>query len=498
MVSKWIIPLSLLILVAACVQPYQLTQTHYFGGKVPDVNTTEKIVYDGPTPIKDVLNTKTGAPEKSQAIATEIYKSIKETKLPYTFKDGKTEVTIKKIELVEKDAKVGYWITATRDGKEVLTHSPIWIVNQPTDIEVSSIYDDIKNEKTTTVKEDPQAAAQQVLAGYVSRQPLGKAEGDDVLIVYTSGNGDGVILDGVDATFTTMRTAAGQTVFNSGTDLYLYLGATSTSGVYDVLYRPYFEFNSSALPDDCTIDSAIVGLPGDADVATQLGTFSIGITGFAPATNGTAVVGDYDAFTNTRYATDITSAAWSTSGYNNYTLNAAGLESISKTQWFNIMLRFKWDIDNDTTGLTWGSGKYSYAVTKSAGHTGTVDPFLQITYTPAGGGDTTPPASITGFTNSSITCVGCTLNWTEPADADLNHTMLYQDNVLIINETNATESHIFTGLNGWQTYTFSTQTCDITGNCNTTWVNQTVMISPVCKIINYIRQFWGLPVEMVI
>jgi hypothetical protein len=47
--------------------------------------------------------------------------------------------------------------------------------NAPIDILVSESYDDKIDEMTVTLKEDPKAAALQILQAYVDRQPLGKS-----------------------------------------------------------------------------------------------------------------------------------------------------------------------------------------------------------------------------------------------------------------------------------------------------------------------------------
>ena len=88
--------------------------------------------------------------------------------------ESKTTFKILKIRCDEKMQICGYWVYATRDGKEVATNSPIWISPPPIVALVSDVYDDKTDTYTTTVKEDPKLAIEQVLQGYVDRQPLGK------------------------------------------------------------------------------------------------------------------------------------------------------------------------------------------------------------------------------------------------------------------------------------------------------------------------------------
>jgi hypothetical protein len=322
----------------------------------------------------------------------------------------------------------------------------------------------------------------------------------DTLIVYTTGNEDGDIYryDGSEATFFALRDGAGTDVDKNPSYPFITIVSQTTSGKYTQNQRAYFGFNTSALPDDCTIDSAYISLYGLGSNTRGLGEPTTGFTKFTPATNGTVVAADYQTFQDT-LLTD-TKGYWDINGYgrNNFTLNALGLSNVSKTAYTNLMGRFAWDYLNSTTGLSTATSTNSKIYFTGNSYSGlTRDPLISITYTPAAGGDTTPPASITSFTNNSVTCTEENVTWVNPTDADFNHTQMYKDNVWQINETNTTTFHKFTGLNSWQSYTYSTHTCDITGNCNTTWVNQTVASSPICKIITYIRQFY-LPAEAVI
>ena len=94
-------------------------------------------------------------------------------------------------------------------------------------------------------------------------------------------------------------------------------------------------------------------------------------------------------------------------------------------------------------------------------------------YTPAAGGDTTPPESIYNITNVT-TCNS--INWTwenSTVSTDFNHTYILKDNVFDINASNTTHSRLWESLSEYTEYIFSSKTVDITGNMNTTWVNNT-------------------------
>lgn len=132
-----------------------------------------KVVYEGPTPIKDAIDAK--ATDTVSILKTETDKVMKVQVFPYSIGEGKTEIRILKYKCDNKMGICGYWIAATRDGKEVYTNSPIWISPPPYQVVVSETYDSKLDETTVTLKEDPKAAVESVLRQYVDRQPIGKA-----------------------------------------------------------------------------------------------------------------------------------------------------------------------------------------------------------------------------------------------------------------------------------------------------------------------------------
>jgi hypothetical protein len=174
---------------------------------------TIKVVYDGATPIKDTISTKIAnavSVKEGKTITKEnltkeqidtsginpipdlglAAKSVMEkVQYPYVIaatvskeepKEGDpklpvTEVTIIKSRFDEPTQTMWYWIEATRDGQEVAVDNPVWIYPAPKDVVVSIVKDDLKNEVSITLKEDPKAAVEEVLSDYVGRQPLGKA-----------------------------------------------------------------------------------------------------------------------------------------------------------------------------------------------------------------------------------------------------------------------------------------------------------------------------------
>ena len=92
--------------------------------------------------------------------------------------------------------------------------------------------------------------------------------------------------------------------------------------------------------------------------------------------------------------------------------------------------------------------------------------------------DTTAPASITNLHNTTYAPTYINWSWTNPADTDFNHTMVYikgnwKENVSsLLNYSNAT------GLSPNTNNTISTHTVDTSGNVNQTWVNQSAWTAP--------------------
>jgi hypothetical protein len=91
--------------------------------------------------------------------------------------------------------------------------------------------------------------------------------------------------------------------------------------------------------------------------------------------------------------------------------------------------------------------------------------------------DTTPPASITGLANNTATCTEINWTWTNPADADYNGTMIWENGTWLKNTTSTTGFDKWTGLAGGVSYTFSSKTFDnaSTPNVNSTFQNMTAV-----------------------
>jgi PKD repeat protein len=253
---------------------------------------------------------------------------------------------------------------------------------------------------------------------------------------------------------------------------YLTVGewATATSDTYSQFLRLILTFNASTIPDDATITDATVSVYAESH-DTGLGNLAVSLIDSTPANKMNLVGGDYDGTTFTRMAdTDLTWAAFSSTNPNNWTLNALGLANIDITTTpFTYMLIVANEVDNSAP--IWSSEKRFRTLFYSRAHAvGTKQPFITITYTLAG---SAPPSSITNLANIT-TCNSINWAWTNPIDADFNHTIIYQNNTFLHNVSNTTTNDLWESLAELTEYIFSSKTCDLTGNCNTTFVNQTV------------------------
>jgi len=87
--------------------------------------------------------------------------------------------------------------------------------------------------------------------------------------------------------------------------------------------------------------------------------------------------------------------------------------------------------------------------------------------------DTIPPASVSGLNETATGENWVYWTWTNPADADFNHTEVWLNGTFRANVTAPTNSYNATGLTPNTTYQIQTRTGDDIGNINTTWVNDT-------------------------
>lgn len=143
---------------------------------------------------------------------------------------------------------------------------------------------------------------------------------------------------------------------SSGSQLVAWTCDTVTDR-YRKLERSIFLFDTSALPDDASIVSAVFSVYGYTKVNEgSWADVKLNVYSSAPASNVALVGGDFDSLGATKLCdTDVTYTNFDATGYNDFILNATGLALISKIGITKLGLReVTYDVGGSTP--TWGSG----------------------------------------------------------------------------------------------------------------------------------------------
>jgi len=213
----------------------------------------------------------------------------------------------------------------------------------------------------------------------------------------TNGDGWGRSLNAGGTTWATLRSTAGSNASPADTSLYGGF-SDSTSNNFVQIYRTILMFDTSAIPDTDTIDSAVFSIKGLAK-ASNAGT-NLNYNIYTATTISDTTLQDSDftltGFGTTALATAITHTNMSASAYNNFTFNVSGRGAISKTGVSKFGLLLENDITNSAPSSdgdsTADNDRIEFA---SADTTGTAsDPYMSIT-TSAGGETSTTTATST-------------------------------------------------------------------------------------------------------
>ncbi len=167
-----------------------------------------------------------------------------------------------------------------------------------------------------------------------------------------------------------------------------YLNATIYSGElldkWDQIYRSILLFDTSTLPDDCTIISAILSVYGNSKSDNLNISPTLNVFASNPASNTALVKEDYATLGSTPFCdTPIAYADFKTGtpgDPNAFTLNAAGLSAINKTGVTKLGLR-EASYDAPDIAPAWIADKHSTMVAWSADKGGDYRPKLVVTYT---------------------------------------------------------------------------------------------------------------------
>ncbi len=145
------------------------------------------------------------------------------------------------------------------------------------------------------------------------------------------------------------------------------------------LYRSGFTFDTSSISGGATIDSATLSLYGTAKL-NELGSTPLHVASFNPSLNNDIVNADFAQLGSTTFG-NIAYAAYSTSAYNDITLNASGEAAINKGGITRLGVRLGWDLDGGSFGGSWDAEKETGYSGYYADQTGTTnDPKLVVVY----------------------------------------------------------------------------------------------------------------------
>lgn len=161
-------------------------------------------------------------------------------------------------------------------------------------------------------------------------------------------------------------------------------GTYPSANTYDWIVRSIYLLDTSDLNDGATVTAGTFALHGMSKFATLGDTPSLNLYQTTTIYDDDVVAGDYDGISTTPLsATAFTMSTWSTTGYNTWTLNAAGLSAINKTGVTKIGAReTAYDVGNVIPN--WGDGYYgttfaAFGARKGEGYL----PTLVVTYTVA-------------------------------------------------------------------------------------------------------------------
>jgi len=269
---------------------------------------------------------------------------------------------------------------------------------------------------------------------------------------------DGYVGSDATATWSTAHSTGG---FASSSTTHKDDGITADleKGLYAVT-RSFFKFDTSSLPDTCTITSVVIKVYGKQysgnKVSIQQGTQG----------DGAVTTGDFNAFSGSYYATV---DSWSLGAYNSFTLNAQGISDVSKTGYTYYCAReYNYDYLDSAPGGAIKSGCY---YSEQAGTSN--DPCINITYTT----NTAPTVDYKTPVNASTGVsfsggVKCSV-YTNDSDGDsLNVTWATNESGSWVNKhtnsseaANGTESYTFTDFDSYLTkYWWKVYVNDGTGN----------------------------------
>jgi len=168
---------------------------------------------------------------------------------------------------------------------------------------------------------------------------------------------------------------------DSSTEMSVKIKAYYNTNTWWELNRGIAVFDTSALPDDATIEAATLSLYGAGKYNSLGGSPGLNIYSAGTLSNTSLSASDHDDFGSTPYSSAVAYASWSTSGYNAFSLNSTGLSAIDKTGTSKFGVRES-SYDAPDTEPPWASAAYVQMVPYTSEQGTGYKPKLTVTYTP--------------------------------------------------------------------------------------------------------------------
>lgn len=190
---------------------------------------------------------------------------------------------------------------------------------------------------------------------------------------FTNAIASHVLTSGADSTYATAHAGNSPTVGNTTTGAGNGAGRNNFDSSNYVFARHFFHFDTSAIPNDATIVSAFLRIPGENSSNNNVDSDTIGIYASTVSTDTTIAAGDWLNWGATLLGS-LAMASYNNAANNDIALNASGLALISLTGYTKIMVMSTQDhAATQPTGLN----NQTYTTTGL---------LLSVTYTtPAGG-----------------------------------------------------------------------------------------------------------------
>lgn len=226
------------------------------------------------------------------------------------------------------------------------------------------------------VTKNPDGSFTQVFYATNPKKTLGwitRAHADDF---FPDTGGDGHT-EGNDAVYAT----AGSTgTASSNSDVTFQFGQQHHAGSTTYYrWRGFLPFNTDTLPDTATVTAATLSLWGTAKTDNAGVTPTANVVSSTQVSPGSLVTSDHTRCGTTAFAT-ISYAAFSTTGYNNFTLDASGIAQVNVTGYSLYCMRTNRDISG-TAPSSGGNNIELFRVSSVEESGSTQDPKLTVTYT---------------------------------------------------------------------------------------------------------------------